>query len=159
MAFYKVVVIALLAAILASPEAEAGNLAKAFARSAMSKLLRRDVIRAAATVAKPLSRPRRVWRYTSRRQAAIDARQGLAQGRHMTARVTGGRSPSGETAQRRYGLVEKPEVRETWRLQPGMPIRFNKALGGAPGTGEITSTKRLQPESLIKMTPLKPLAN
>lgn len=157
MAIVKLLAIALLAVALAAPEAEAGSLAKAFARSAMSKLLRRDVVRDAATVAKPLARPRHVWRYTSRRQAAIDARQGLAPGRHMTARVTGGRSPSGGTAQRRYGLAKKPGVRETWRLQPGMPIRFNKALGGASGMGEITSTKRLQPEGLIKMTPLKPI--
>lgn len=85
MAFYKLVAIALLAAALAAPEAEAGSLAKTFARSAMSKLLGRDVVRDAATVVKPLSTQRRVWRYTSRRQAAIDARQGLAPGRHMTA--------------------------------------------------------------------------
>jgi hypothetical protein len=157
MAFSKALAVALVVAFLAAPEAEAGSLAKVFARSAMSKLLRRDVVRDAGTVAKPLARPRQVWRYTTRQQAAREACHGLAPRSHLTARVTPGRSPSGERAQRRYGLAIKPEVRETWQLQPEMPVRFNKALGGAPGTGEITSTKRLQPEDLIKMTPLTPL--
>ncbi len=80
MVFLKLLAVAFLAAALAAPEAEAESLAKGFTRSAMSKLFKRDGIRDAATVAKPLARPRHVWRYTSRRQAAIDARQGLAPG-------------------------------------------------------------------------------
>ncbi len=157
MARVKSLAVAFLAAVLAAPETEGASLAKGFARSAMSKLLKRDLVRDAASVAKPLAKPRHVWRYTSRRQAATDARQGLAPGRHMTARVTRGRSPSSQAARRRYGLPLGPEVRETWHLPAGMPARFAKVLRGAPGMGEITSTMRLPPEDLIKMTRLKPL--
>jgi hypothetical protein len=155
MSFSRSLALAILVGNLAVPAAEARSLGQAFARSAISKLLKRDLTRDAATVAKPLARPRQVWRYTTRQRAAVDARSGLAPRSHMTARVTRGRPPSPETAQRRYGLLNGPEVRETWRLPAGTPARSTKALGGAPGMGEITSTKRLPPEGLVRITPLK----
>ena len=34
---------------------------------------------------------------------------------------------------RRYGLLAKPEVRETVRLSKGFPVRLNRAVGGEPG--------------------------
>lgn len=154
MSFYRSLAVAILVGILAAPAAEARSLGQAFARSAMSKLLKRDLARDAATVAKPLMRPRQVWRYATRKQAARETRNGLAPSTHMTARATRGRPPSPQTAKRWYGLPNKPEIRETWELPAGTPVRSNKALGGGPGVGETTSSKRLPPEALVRTIPL-----
>ena len=156
MAFYKSVSIVILAWSIFSPAAEAGGLAKAFARSAMSKVLKQDLARDAVTATKPLVRSRQVWRYTTREQAARETRYGLASGSHMTTRTTRGRAPSAETAQVRYGLPNQPQVRTTWRLPPGTPVRSNKALGGAPGVGEMTSSKRVSHKNLVRTIPLEP---
>lgn len=155
MSVYKPLGLIILAGILMSPMAEAGSLGKAFARSAMSRVFKRDLLRDTATVARPVVKPRQVWRYTTREQAARDARFGLAPGRHMTAQTTRGRPPSPETAQRRYGLGNQPEVRETWELPAGTPVRSNKAFGGTLGIGEKTSRKRVPPENLVRTIPLK----
>lgn len=154
MSFRKRFLAPVLAGMLIFPAAEAGSLGKAFARSAVSKILRVDRVRDAATIAKPLARSRQVWRYTTRQQAARDARYGLSPHRHMTSQTTRGRTPSPSTAQHRYGLPKRPQVRETWRLPAGTPVRSNKALGGAPGVGELTSSKRLPPENLVRTIPL-----
>lgn len=155
MSFYRSLAIAILVGILAVCASDARSLGQAFARSAMTKLLKHELARDAAIVAKPLSRSRQVWRYTTRQQAAREARDGLVPGSHMTARVTRGGPPSSETAQRHYGLPSRPQVRETWRLSAGMPVRSNKTLGGAPGVGELTSSKRLSPEGLVRTIRLK----
>ncbi len=155
MAYCKNLGAVLFAAILMSPMAEAGSLGKAFARAAVSKMLRRDVARDAATAAKPLARSRHVWRYTTRKQASREARYGLAPHRHVTAQTIRGRPPSPSTAQHRYGLPKRPQVRETWRLPAGTPVRSNKALGGAAGVGELTSSKRLPAGDLVRTIPLK----
>jgi len=155
MAFFRRLGAVLLAAILCLPVAEAGSLSKTFARAAMSKILKRDLARDAATAAKPLARSRQVWRYTTRTQAAREARYGLAPRRHMTSQTTRGRPPSASTAQHHYGLPKRPQIRETWRLPAGTPVRSNKVLGGAPGVGELTSSKRLPPENLVRTMPLK----
>lgn len=156
MRFFKSLAIALLTATLAAPEADAGSLGKAFARSAMRKVLRLDRVRDAVSLAKPLARSRKVWRFSSRDQAAREARYGLAPGRHLTARIARGRPPAPSTAQRRYGLPSTPQVRATWQLPAGTPVRSNKVLGGAPGVGELlTSSKRLPPDYLLRTIPLK----
>ena len=154
MAFFRKLGAVLLAAILLLPVAEAGSLSKTFARAAVNKILKRDLARDAATAVKPLARSRHVWRYAMRKQAGREARYGIRPGSHMTAQTTRGRPPSPEAAQRRYGLPHKPEVRETWRLPAGTPVRSNKAFGGAPGVGELTSTRHLPPENLVRTTPL-----
>jgi hypothetical protein len=154
MSFHKLLSVALIAVILMVPAAEAGGLGKAFARAAMGKVLKRDLMRDAATAARPLAKSRKVFRYTTRKQSVREARHGLAPDRHMTARTVRGRPLSPETAQRRYGLPNKPEVRETWKLRSGTPVRSNKALGGTPGTGELTSPRRLSPKDLEKTVPL-----
>ncbi len=147
--------IASLAIVSATSPAQARGPAKTFARSAMNKLFKREAARDATTAAKPLTESRTVWRYTTRKKAAQESRHGLAPGRHTTARVTPGRPPSPETAQRVYGLPRKPNVRETWRLPSGTSVKSNKVIGGAPGKGELTPTKRLPPENLMKTTPLR----
>jgi hypothetical protein len=45
------------------------------------------------------------------------------------------------SAQNRLGLPVRPEAREKVLLQRGTSVRFNKALGGKPGVGEITIVK------------------
>lgn len=158
MRMYKSLTVAILLVYLTSPAAEAASLGKVFANSAMSKMLKKDLARDAATTAKPLEKSREVWRYTTREQAARESRTGLAPGSHMTAHTTRGRPPSAQTAQARYGLPQKPQVRATWKLAPNTPVRSNKALGGAPGVGEITSGNRVPPKDLVRTTPLKSLA-
>lgn len=134
--------------------ADAGGLGKALTRAAMKKLLRQEAARDAATVAKPLARPRAVYRYTSRQGAARDVRQGLAAGKHTTSVAAPGRPLSPAAAQRRYGLLSKPEVRETIDLPQGFPARHNRVWGGKAGVGEITSPQALPPAAIRKVVPL-----
>jgi hypothetical protein len=73
----------------------------------------------------------------------------------MTAGTTAGRPLSSVQVQRRYGLPQQPEVRETIRLPKGQPIRPNKVIGGAAGVGEVTSTRRVPSVAVVKVVPLR----
>lgn len=48
---------------------------------------------------------------------------------------------SAQTVQERYGLPKLPQVRERILLKRGTSVKFNKALGGKPGVGELTIVK------------------
>ncbi len=150
---------------LIAAQAEAGGLGKAaarglsrglFRRSTISgsrpALLRRDLVRDRAIVPRPLTRQRTVFRYTSRKQAAVEARRGIPPGRHLTSTGGPGRPLSRVTAQKRYGLPRRPQVRETIRLPKGYPVRTAKVVGGRPGVGELTSPKRLSPTAITNVT-------
>jgi hypothetical protein len=137
-----------------SPMLEAGGLGKAITRSAMKKILRQDLARDVTTAARPLAKPRTVFRYTSSAQAAREAEQGLAADTHMTSVARPGRPLSAEAAQRRYGLANPPEARETLKLD-GQMVRFNKVLGGKAGYGEITSPKEIAKEAIRKILKLR----
>ncbi len=139
---------------LISP-AEAGGFGKALGRSMMKRVLRADLIRDRGTVAKVLVKPRTVFRYTSRTQAAQEAKYGLAPRTHMTSTGGPGRPLSAQAAQKRYGLPAKPQVRETLRLNANHAVKHNKALGGAPGYGELTSPKRISPNAIRRIVPLR----
>jgi hypothetical protein len=141
------------------PAAEAGGLGKATARGtakSIAKALRGDRLRDQATRVRPLPKDRTVFRYTTRERAQQELRQGIPAGRHLTARGTPGRPLSPTQAQRRYGLPQPPEARETVRLPKGQPVRPNKALGGAPGVGELTSPQRIPPAAVTTVVPLRP---
>jgi len=138
-----------------SPVVEAGAPGKALSRLAMKRLFRQEAARDAASVAKPLMRPRTVYRYVSRERAAQEIRQGLAQGKHMTSVARPGQPLSPEAAQRRYGLVDKPEVRETIRLPQGFQARHNRVWAGEPGVGEITSPEKVPPGAIRNVVPLQ----
>lgn len=119
-----------------------------------SAIRRRDAARDAKTPAKPLARPQTVYRYTTKRQAQMDMRKGLPPGKHMTANASAGRPPSSATAMKSYGLNRQPTGRETIVLPKGQPVRTNKVLGGTPGRGEITSTRRVQAGAMKKWAPI-----
>jgi hypothetical protein len=123
------------------------------------QIQRKDIWNHAHTPVRPLRAPRTVYRYTSPSRAREELRSGVAPGRHMTATAPAGHPPSPETAQRRYGLAEPPEVRETITLPKGFPARHNKVPGGRPGTGEITSSKGVPPSAIKKVTPLRQQTN
>jgi hypothetical protein len=116
-------------------------------------LLRRDFFRDRTLPVRRLKEPRTVHRYTTWERVLREL-QGLPAGTHTTARARPGRPLSPETAQRRYGLPAKPEVRETIRLPEGTLIRQGKALGGRPGVGEIVTARRVPPEAIVKIKPL-----
>lgn len=148
------------------PAAEAGGLAKAAFRGATrsstrafrrtaARTLRRDLLRDRATRVRLLSKDRAVFRYTTKAQARQELWIGIRPGRHMTARATTGRPLSPVRAQRRYGLPQQPEVRETIRLPKGQPVRPNRAVGGAAGVGELVSSRRVPPEAIEKVVPLR----
>lgn len=145
---------------------EGGRLGKAVARGAArsaakalrktpTQTLRRDLLRDRALRARPLPRPKTVFRYTSKARAKWEFRRGLQPGTHMTSRGGPGRPLRPETAQHRYGLPRRPQVRETIRLPKGQPVRSTKALGGRPGVGELTSPKPLSPKAIQKVVPLR----
>ncbi len=94
-------------------------------------------------------------RYTTRAQARHETRHGLAVGNHMTSRSRAGRPLSPKQAQKRYGLPETPEVRQTWTIPAGTPLRHNKAIAGARGEGEVTSTARRPPEASVRTIQLR----
>ena len=139
--------------------AHAGGAAKAVARGLVKRSVRpgrsvarnmaRDIKRDGNTVARALTRPRTVHRYTSIRRARVERSRGIARGNHMTSRAFRGRPLSAANAQKRYGLPHKPQVRETIRLTRGQPVRLNKAMGGGRGQGELTST-RIVPATQVR---------
>jgi hypothetical protein len=108
----------------------------------LTNMLRRDLSRDRATPPSILSRDRIVSRYTVLPRAKVEARNGLASGTHLTSRVRPGRPLSANGAQKRLGLPSRPEAQERVLLKRGTSVRFNKALGGKPGVGEITIVKR-----------------
>jgi hypothetical protein len=116
----------------------------------MARSLAKDARRDAGTVSTRLRGERKVFRYVSKPTAAKELRFGISSGRHMTAHTGPGRPLKGLTAMRRYGLPERPEVRETVRLPKSFPARFNRALGGSPGVGEITSPARVPRKSITR---------
>lgn len=124
-----------------------GSTRKLWGRSA-TRVMLRDLARDSAIKARPLARSRTVFRYTSKAQARTELRRGILPGRHMTSRGGPGRPLSRISAQKRYGLRRPPQVRETIRLPKGVPVRSAKALGGRPGVGELTSSKRLLPSAI-----------
>jgi len=128
---------------------------KSFQRTP-SQALRRDFFRDRITRAKPLPKDRTVFRYTAKGRAYNEIHKGIAPGRHMTSHATRGRPLSPAHAQRRYGLPKKPTERELVRLPAGQPVRLNKVVGGRPGVEEITSPKRVSPDAIKNVVPLRP---
>jgi hypothetical protein len=122
---------------------------------AMSKILRRDAARDASTRSVRLSRMRSVARYTTGTRARLEARGGIAAGSHFTARLRRGRPMSATNARRSFGLPRKPSVRESVLLRKGTQVRFNKAIHGRPGIGEITTVRRIPRESIRQIARLK----
>lgn len=140
--------------VIAPVTATPGPLGKMLGKAAMARLFRQDFKNHAAVVARPLSRPRTVHRFTTTNQARREVGQGLAPNAHMTATARPGRPLSAEAAQRRYGLPAKPQVRETIRLTAGTSLRHTHAAGAARGVGELTSPRPLPPTVIRKVTPL-----
>jgi hypothetical protein len=163
----KNLLVGLLVTMITLPlAAEAGSLGKAVFRGATkstsktlrgstARTLRRDLLRDRVTRARPLFQKRRVFRYTTKTQARQELQRGIGPGSHMTARAAAGRPLSPVQARRRYGLPQRPEVRETVRLPKGQPIRPNRVVGGAAGVGELTSSRRVPPEAIEKVVPLR----
>lgn len=141
--------------VLTAPEAEAGHASRRIMSRAWRRLFARDTARDAATTARPLSKPKNVWRYTTKADASKAAKQGLPAGKHMTSGVTSGRAPRADTARNRYGLQQNPEVRMTIQLPAGQPVRSNKVLGGARGVGEVTSSRAIPPGAIKRVAPLR----
>lgn len=118
---------------------------------ALREALAKDARRDGATKAVPLSAERRVWRYTSKREAERELKSGVPAGAHMTPSVRPGRPPSAATAQNQYGLPRMPEARLTIRLHRGTRIAHNKALAGAPGRGELTAPVAVPRDNVEKV--------
>jgi hypothetical protein len=162
----KLTIATLLLTLAGSPAMEAG-VGAAFARGArrgisrslvrkMPRTLLRDRVRDLRTPALPLTRPRTVFRYTTRGQATQELKKGIQPNRHMTATGAPGRPLGPGAAKSRYGLPQKPTIRESVHLPKGFPVRHNRALQGKPGVGELTSPKRVPPGAVRKVVPLKP---
>ncbi|MCU1264379.1 MAG: hypothetical protein JWM21_697 [Acidobacteria bacterium] len=128
------------------------------ARSAETNITRtldRDLARDRATTARRLSREATAFRYTSKAQARRELKSGIPAGSHFTSKAGPGRPLGASSARARYGLPRTPEVRETVRLQKGSMIKRNRAIGGARGVGEITSSGKTNRMAIRKVLPLK----
>gem|GEM_PF-5648137 len=112
--YFKIILMVLIGWLgITASDSDAGIFDKVVRKEAMRRILQRDVARDAATRAIPSATEKKVWRYTSKARAKQEASRGIAAGKHMTSGVYSGRSPSPQTAQKRYGLPKPPEVRET----------------------------------------------
>ena len=137
-----------------SPPLAIASPASSAAKAATKRILARDAARDAATAARPLERSQNLSRYTSRQQAEREAAHGLESGRHLTGSPETGRPLSAKSAQKRYGLPEKPEMRETWHVESGTPVRRNPAMNGTGGATEITIPQALPNKNLVRVEPL-----
>jgi len=117
--------------------------------SEMARIWRRDLSRDHATPVRILPHDRLVNRFTTLPRANVEARSGFSAGTHLTSRVHPGHPLSAAGAQKRLGLSILPEAREKVLLGRGTGVRFNKALGGKPGVGEITIVKPA-PKTVLK---------
>lgn len=121
---------------------------RAVRHEAMS-VLRRDAARDAGVAATTLNKNLTTHRYVTGKKLLPELQRGLRPGAHTSSRALPGRPPNAATAQRIFGLPERP----AWRLRiewpKGWPVRKAKALGGRPGVGEITSRRAL-PRSAVK---------
>ena len=151
-------------------DVEARGIGSAIAKSATKRAAAREAVaveskkdweriyaRDVAKHAKPAQRLRQdrlVDRYTSREKAEMESREGLAPGTHMSAKAKSGRPYTADRAQRRYGIQDQVEVRETILLPKGFPVRANKVEGGEPGVGELTSPARIPPNAIRRVTPV-----
>jgi hypothetical protein len=120
-----------------------------------SRVLRKDAVRDAATKPVRLSRSRTVARYTTGSQARLEMRSGIAPRSHFASRARAGRPFASVKAGRTFGLPRRPTVRESVVLRRGTVVRFNKALGGRPGMGEITTLRRVPKENIRRIVRLK----
>lgn len=140
-------------------EAQAGRtmargIAKGAVRSAekrMAAVLVRDARRDAVTAITRLPAPRAVFRYVVPDAARAETRSGFSAGAHFSSAAVPGRPLSGVRAWQKYGLPKVPKVRESVVLPKGTSVRFNRALGGQRGVGEI-SIARPMPATAIERT-------
>ncbi len=109
---------------------------------------RQERVRDLRTAPRPMAQQRTVYRYVPSPTARLEAKRGIAPGKHMTSRPARGRPLGATRAQQAYGLPKKPGAVETVRIPAKQPVRLNKVLGGAPGRGEATSPKHLPPEAV-----------
>lgn len=133
----------------------AGRAAERQAARRVVQIQRKDMWNHRHTPVRPLPAPRTVHRYTTPGQARREMRSGIAPGSHMTATARSGRPPRPGTAANRYGLSKAPAVRETVELPKGFPARHNRVPGGQPGSGEITSSRRVPPAAIKKAIPIR----
>jgi hypothetical protein len=161
----KIALYALIAFMLLSSTFGCGRVSKSAARRVLrgearaaerqsASVLRRDLLRDRATASRALASERSTFRYTTKAQAKRELRGGIRQGSHLTSRAYPGRPLKAASAQARYGLPRRPEVRMTVDLPKGTEVRTNRALGGAPGVGEVTTVRRTNPSAIRKVVPL-----
>ena len=114
----------------------------------------RDARRDAATRAVPLRAERRVWRYTSKREAARELRNGVPAGAHMTSEGRAG--PAAERCDGAAPVRAAKGSRGTDENTPRSQYagQAQQGLGGEPGRGEVTSTQAVGKEQIEKVTPL-----
>lgn len=164
----RMLAVALLAVLPSVEIAEAGALGKLIGKGAAggatgktSRMtprgpLRDDRLRDRATPAKPLRQDRSALRYTTKDAAREEMRRGIPRGRHMAPARSGRPLTKPDAVAKKYGLPQRPEVREVIRLPKNFPVRSNKVVDGRPGVGEWTSPKRVPPGAIKKVVPLEP---
>lgn len=138
----------------AGPARAVARGAAASAKKSMAKVLRLDRIRDARTPVSRLARQRTTFRYATPNQARMEVRRGIAPGSHFTSRATRGRPLSAPAAAARYGLPAGKTTRLTVTLPAGTRVRFNKALRGGRGVGELTSADRVDPSAVRRVVRL-----
>lgn len=116
---------------------------------------RRDFWRDLVTRAEELRASRTVYRYVSAEEARLIRQQGFGAATHFTAGVTPGRPLSAAAAAERYGLGRAPAYRVAVEVPAGTRVKFNKALGGEPGWGELLVMSKVPPTWIKGMAPIR----
>lgn len=126
------------------------------ARRPMVDILRRDRVRDSRLPVRKLEQPRKVFRFTTLKQARLYRQTGVPSGTHFTAKVGPGRPLTAAHAKERYGLPRIPRARLQFLLPKGTTVKSGKVIGGKPGFGEVkTYRHRLEPSAVKNLVRLK----
>jgi hypothetical protein len=126
------------------------------ARKPIRNVLKLDRLRDRTLPVKKLTEPRKVFRFTTNKQAQFYRHRGVASGTHFTAKAGPGRPLTAAHAKQRYGLPRMPSARVEVVLPRGTPVKSGKVIGGRPAFGEVkTYGRALSPSAVKTVIPLR----
>jgi hypothetical protein len=126
------------------------------ARGPITNVLKLDRLRDSKLPVTKLTEPRKVFRFTTNKQAQLYRQRGVPSGTHFTAKAGPGRPLTATHAKLRYGLPRMPSARVEVVLPKGTPLKAGKVIGGRPGFGEVkTYCRSLSSAAVRTAIPLR----
>lgn len=135
--------------------AEGRTMARSVRKAIPNRSARAERLRDLKITPRPLRQARTVRRAVTGKQMRIEKRNGIAPNRHLASRPARGRIPTAEQYRKAYGIRHPVGYVETVRIPKRQPARLAKAWNGAPGRGELTSSKRIPPRQIVSVHRLR----